>query len=59
MLLSLAGSRPRVRYVVLTGTPERQEEASNAARALLPGVDPDVELFDLPEGKLPWRAPSA
>jgi LmbE family N-acetylglucosaminyl deacetylase len=53
MLLSLAGSRPRVRYVVLTGTAERQEEASNAARAFLPGVDPDVELFDLPEGRLP------
>jgi LmbE family N-acetylglucosaminyl deacetylase len=53
MLLSLVGSRPRVRYVVLTGTAERHEEASNAARAFLPGVDPDVELFDLPEGRLP------
>jgi LmbE family N-acetylglucosaminyl deacetylase len=53
ILLSLAASRLRVRYVVLTGTAERHEEASNAARAFLPGVDPDVELFDLPEGRLP------
>jgi LmbE family N-acetylglucosaminyl deacetylase len=53
MLLSLAGSRPRVRYVVLTGTAERQEEASNAAHAFLPGVDPEAEFFDLPEGRLP------
>ena len=53
MLLSLAESRPQVRYVVLTGTAERQDEARNAARAFLPGVDPDVELFDLPEGRLP------
>ena len=53
MLLSLARSRPRVRYMVLTGTAERHEEARNAARAFLPGVCPDVELFDLPEGRLP------
>ena len=53
MLLSLARNRPRVRYVVLTGTAERHEEARNAARAFLPGVDPDVALFDLPEGRLP------
>jgi LmbE family N-acetylglucosaminyl deacetylase len=52
-LLSLAGHRPRVRYVVLTGSVERHEEARNAASAFLPGVDPDVELFDLPEGRLP------
>jgi LmbE family N-acetylglucosaminyl deacetylase len=53
MLLTLAASLPRVRYVVLTGTAERQEEARNAARAFLPGVDPQVQLFDLPEGRLP------
>jgi len=53
MLLSLAGNQPRVRYVVLTGSAERQEEARNAASAFLPGVDPDVALFDLPEGRLP------
>jgi len=52
-LLSLAGHRPRVRYVVLTGSVERHEEARNAASAFLPGVDPDVALFDLPEGRLP------
>lgn len=52
-LLSLARNRPRVRYVVLTGTAERHEEARNAARTFLPGVDPDVALFDLPEGRLP------
>ncbi len=39
--------------MVLTGTAERQEEARNAARAFLPGVDPNVELLDLPEGRLP------
>jgi len=53
MLLSLAASRPRVRYVVLTGTAERQQEADHAARVFLPGAEPDVELFDLPEGRLP------
>ena len=52
-LLSLADHRPRVRYVVLTGSVERHEEARNAASAFLPGVDPDVALFDLPEGRLP------
>jgi LmbE family N-acetylglucosaminyl deacetylase len=52
-LLSLAGHRPRVRYVVLTGSVERHEEARNAAAAFLPGVDPEVALFDLPEGRLP------
>ena len=53
MLLSLAASRPRVRYLVLTGTAERQDEARNAARSFLPGVDAGVELFDLPENRLP------
>jgi LmbE family N-acetylglucosaminyl deacetylase len=53
MLLSLAENRPRVRYVVLTGSAERQAEARNAAGAFLPGIDPDVAFFDLPEGRLP------
>ena len=53
LLLSLAESQPHVRYVVLTGTAERQQEARNAARAFLRGVDPEVELFGLPEGRLP------
>lgn len=52
-LLRLAGSRPRVRYVVLTGTEERQGEARSAARAFLPDAELDIELFDLPEGRLP------
>jgi LmbE family N-acetylglucosaminyl deacetylase len=62
LLLSLAKSSPTVRYVVLTGTAARQEEARDAARAFLPAVDPMVELCDLPEGRLPavwaWSAPA-
>jgi LmbE family N-acetylglucosaminyl deacetylase len=38
---------------VLTGTPERQDEARNAAVAFLPGFDVEVEVHDLPEGRLP------
>lgn len=55
MLLSLAGGQPglRVRYVVLTGTEDRHLEARHAASAFLPGADLTVELFDLPEGRLP------
>ena len=54
-LLSLARSQPelQVRYVVLTGTPERQQEARDAASAFLPGADLAVDLHDLPEGRLP------
>jgi LmbE family N-acetylglucosaminyl deacetylase len=54
-LLSLAGSWPglRVHYAVLTGTPERQQEARSAAHAFLPAADLTVELDDLPEGRLP------
>jgi LmbE family N-acetylglucosaminyl deacetylase len=59
-LLSLARTRPelRVRYVVLTGTSARQEEARDAAYAFLPGANVTVELHDLPEGRLPsaWGA---
>jgi LmbE family N-acetylglucosaminyl deacetylase len=52
-LLSLAESQPglRARYVVLTGTPERQQEARNAATSFLPGADLSIELHDLPEGR--------
>ena len=55
ILLSLAESQPglRARYVVLTGTPERRQEARNAARAFLPAADLVVDLHDLPEGRLP------
>jgi LmbE family N-acetylglucosaminyl deacetylase len=54
-LLTLARSQPamRVRYVVLTGTSDRQDEARQAARSFLPGLAVDVELHDLPEGRLP------
>jgi LmbE family N-acetylglucosaminyl deacetylase len=54
-LLSLAESQLEVRahYVVLTGTPERQVEARNAASAFLPGVDLSITLHGLPEGRLP------
>lgn len=53
LLLRLAGGDLKVRYVVLTGTAERQREARSAARAFLPGADLEVELFDLPEGRFP------
>jgi LmbE family N-acetylglucosaminyl deacetylase len=54
-LLSLVEGQPdlQVRYVVLTGTPERQQEARNAARAFLPAAELVIELHDLPEGRLP------
>ncbi len=53
LLLSLAKTRPQVRYLVLTGTAQRQEEARHAAQAFLPGVDPAVEFSGLPDGRLP------
>jgi LmbE family N-acetylglucosaminyl deacetylase len=43
----------RVRYVLLTGAAERQQEARAAARAFTPGADLEVELHDLPDGRLP------
>jgi LmbE family N-acetylglucosaminyl deacetylase len=54
-LLTLAARHPglHLRYVLLTGTPERQQEARAAARAFSPGADLEVELHDLPEGRLP------
>jgi len=54
-LLTLAERHPglRVRYVVLTGVPDRQAEAREAARAFTPGADLTVELHDLPDGRLP------
>lgn len=42
-----------VDYVVLTGTPERHEEARNAAHAFLPTAKLTVHLNNLPEGRLP------
>jgi LmbE family N-acetylglucosaminyl deacetylase len=43
----------RVRYVLMTGTDERQEEALAAARAFLPGADLTIDTHTLPEGRLP------
>jgi len=53
LLLGLAPGRPQVCYTVLTGTAERHQEARNAARSFLPDADLAIELFDLPEGRLP------
>ena len=54
-LLSLAERHPglHVRYVLMTGTQERQLEARAAARAFAPGAELDVELHNLPDGRLP------
>jgi LmbE family N-acetylglucosaminyl deacetylase len=54
-LLGLAESRPGLlaRYVVLTGTADRQLEARQAAAAFLPGAELTTTLLDLPEGRLP------
>ncbi|MET1002638.1 MAG: PIG-L family deacetylase [Acidimicrobiia bacterium] len=43
----------RVRYVVMTGTTERQEEARRAAAAFLPAATLTIDLHRLPEGRLP------
>jgi LmbE family N-acetylglucosaminyl deacetylase len=53
LLLGLTRGQARVRYAVLTGTAERQQEARNAARAFMPEADLDIDLFDLPDGRLP------
>ena len=53
LLLQLAARPLQARYVLLTGTEERQAEARAAAAAFLPGADLTVELSQLPEGRLP------
>lgn len=53
LLLGLAQYRPKVRYVVLTGTAERHREAGRAASSFLPDADLTVSLHELPEGRLP------
>ena len=53
LMLSQRRSNLHVRYVVLTGGPERHMEARNAAAAFLPGADVAVDLYDLPEGRFP------
>lgn len=54
-LLGLATRNPglQVRYVVMTGTADRQAEARTAACAFTPGADLTVETHDLPDGRLP------
>jgi LmbE family N-acetylglucosaminyl deacetylase len=53
LLLRLADGQPRVRYLVLTGTAERHQEARTAAHAFMPGADLTIDLFDLPETRFP------
>ena len=54
-LLELSDRRPglRVRYVVLSGVPERQEEARAAARAFTGDAKLEIDLHDLPDGRFP------
>jgi LmbE family N-acetylglucosaminyl deacetylase len=52
-LLGLADRDLRARYVVLTGTAERQQEARTAAREFLPNADLTIDLLDLPENRFP------
>jgi LmbE family N-acetylglucosaminyl deacetylase len=54
-LLSLAAACPRLqaRYLVMTGTAERHQEARSAASAFLPAADVRVDLHELPEGRFP------
>jgi LmbE family N-acetylglucosaminyl deacetylase len=53
LLLGLAQSPLRTRYVLLTGTAERQQEARTAAHSFMPGADLTIEVHDLPDGRLP------
>ncbi len=53
LLLGLAERPLRARYVVLTGTAERHQEALAAAGAFMPGADLAVDLHQMPEGRLP------
>lgn len=57
-LLGLGERRAvHIRMVLLTGSPERQAEARNAAAAFAPGST--VDLFDLTDGHLPAHWDSA
>ncbi|HEY3878634.1 MAG TPA: PIG-L deacetylase family protein [Trebonia sp.] len=55
MLLDLAARRPglHVRYVVLSGSPERKQEARAAARAFTSGAELEVDFHELPDGRFP------
>lgn len=54
-LLRLAAAAPglRVHYVLLTGVPERVDEARTAARSFLPEAELTFEAHQLPDGRLP------
>jgi LmbE family N-acetylglucosaminyl deacetylase len=54
-LLTLAEARTglSVRYVLMSGTADRQAEARAAATAFLPGARIDFAMHDLPDGRLP------
>ena len=60
LLLRVAAANPglQVRYVLATGTPERQAEARAAAEAFLSGAEITFDLGTLPDGRLPahWNA---
>ncbi len=62
-LLTLAAVVPdlHVRYVLFTGEPHRQQEAREAAAKFLAGASVEVDLHDLPDGRLPqhWGAAKA
>ena len=53
LTLSASSLGLTIRYLVLTGTAERHDEARTAARAFLPAADLSVELLGLAEGRLP------
>ena len=53
LLLGLAEARAAGQLRGADRHRERQQEARDAARSFLPGADLTIELFDLPEGRLP------
>jgi LmbE family N-acetylglucosaminyl deacetylase len=57
LLLQLAESRPgaRVHALVLTSTPERAAEARAALAAFTAGLQLELTVLDLPDGRLPTR----
>ncbi|GIF71248.1 PIG-L deacetylase family protein [Asanoa siamensis] len=63
LLLGLAAVVPGldVRYVLLSGMPERQAEARAAAAAFLPDARIEFVLHDLPDGRAPahWERAKA
>jgi LmbE family N-acetylglucosaminyl deacetylase len=55
LMLTLAAARPElsVRYVLFSGTPERQAEARSAAAAFLPSASVEFVLHSFADGRLP------